>query len=137
LFDTYVSTLKIVLVVVSVGIGIGFIIPTVLEPISILDYFIDMIVSLVTALPTAFGWTTFGFAIGEMFGKTKQEDLLGKEWEPSDLPPIPDEKKQIKRSESILAIIIYAVLIAFLAFSSDYFGVWLFHDEFTGVVPFL
>src|SRR5699024_1534938 len=137
IFDTYILILKIVLIVISSLIGVGFLIQTILNPISILDYFIDMIVSLVTALPTAFGWTTFGFALGELYDGFKQKDLLGKAWHPTDLPPIPDEKKQIKRSESIVAIIIYAVLIVFLAFSSDHFGVWVFQDEFTGVVPFL
>src|SRR5699024_5117496 len=60
LFDTYVSTLKIVLVVVSVGIGIGFIIPTVLEPSSILDYFFDMIVSLFCVLSIDLWLASFG-----------------------------------------------------------------------------
>ncbi len=137
LFDSYVLILKIVLIVVSASIGVGFLIQTILDPISILDYFIDMIVSLVTALPMAFAWTTFGFAAGELFGGIKQKDLLGKEWKPSDLPPIPDEKRQIKRGESIVGIIFYAIFIVFLSFSSDYFGIWVFHDEFTGVVPFL
>src|SRR5699024_11363263 len=137
IFDTYILILKIVLIVISSLIGVRFLIQTILKPISILDYFIDMIVSLVTALPTAFGSTTFAFAFVELYDGFKQKDLLGKAWHPTDLPPIPDEKKQIKRSESIVAIIIYAVLIVFLAFSSDHFGVWVFQDEFTGVVPFL
>ncbi|MFD1170237.1 HAAS signaling domain-containing protein [Oceanobacillus caeni] len=137
LFDSYILVLKIVLIVVSAGIGIGFLIQTILDPISILDYFIDMIVSLVTSLPMAFGWTTFSFAIGERSGEVKRKDLIGQEWKPSDLPPIPDEKRQIKRGESIAGIIFYAIFIAFLAFSSDYFGIWVFQDEFTGVVPFL
>lgn len=137
LYDSYILILKIVLIVVSASIGFGFLIQTILNPISILDYFIDLIVSLVTALPTAFGWTTFGFALGELSGEIKQKDLLGREWKPSDLPTIPDEKRQIKRGESITGIVFYAVFIVFLAFSSDYFGIWVFQDEFTGVVPFL
>jgi uncharacterized membrane protein len=137
LFDTYALIVKTILIVISALIGIGFLIATVLNPIAILDHFIEMIVSLITALPMAFGWTTFGFAIGEFFGGAKQKDLLGKEWAPSELPPVPSEKKQISRSESILSIIFYAILIVFLVFSNEYFGVWVVHDEFTGVVPFL
>lgn len=136
-FDSYMLVLKIVLIIVVVSIGVGFLIQTILDPFSILDYFIDSIVSLVTALPMAFGWTTFGFVMGDMFGGLKQKDILGQEWEPSDLPPVPDEKRQIKRGKSIVAIIFYAIILVFLAFSSDYFGVWIFRDEFAGVVPFL
>ncbi|HLR66794.1 MAG TPA: hypothetical protein VK105_06585, partial [Virgibacillus sp.] len=46
IFDTYILILKIVLIVISSLIGVGFLIQTILNPISILDYFIDMIVSL-------------------------------------------------------------------------------------------
>ncbi|CEI81771.1 HAAS signaling domain-containing protein [Oceanobacillus oncorhynchi] len=137
LFDTYILVVKIVLIVISSLIGIVFIIQTILEPMSILDHFIDMIVSAVTELPQAFGWTTFWFAIGELYGGMKQKDLIGKEWKPADLPPIPDEKRQIKRSESIIGIIFYTIIIVFLAFSNEFFGIWVFQDEFNGVVPFL
>ncbi|WP_152655527.1 hypothetical protein [Oceanobacillus sp. CFH 90083] len=137
LFDSYILVLKIVLIVISASIGIGFIIQTILDPVSILNYFVDMIVRLVTVLPMAFGWTTFWFAIGDLYDGNKQKDLLGQEWKPSDLPPIPDEKRQIKRCESIIGIIFYTIIIVFLAFSSDYFGVWIFRDGFNGVVPFL
>lgn len=136
LFDTYILILKVVLTVVGASIGVGFVIQAILNPVLILDHFIDMIVSLVTGLPMAFGWTTFSFAMGELVG-IKQRDLKTQEWNPSDLPPIPDEKRQIKRGESIFGIVIYAIIIVFLAFSSKYFGIWVFHDEFSGVVPFL
>lgn len=138
IFDTYILILKIVLIVVAASIGISFIIQTILEPFHILDYFIDMIISLVTGLPMAFGWTTFSFALGEHFSEgMKQKDILGKEWSPSDLPPVPDEKTRIKRGESITGIVFYVIMLVLLAFSSDYFGIWVFQDEFTGVIPFL
>lgn len=137
LYDPFILVLKIVLIVVSASIGGVFVIQTILDPVAILDHFINMIVSLVTGVPMAFGWTTFSFAMVGLSGELKQKDTMGKEWHPSDLPPIPDEKRRIKRSEPIAGIIFYAVFIVLLAFSSDYFGVWVFQDEFTGVVPFL
>jgi len=137
LFDTYILVLKIVLIIVGASIGIEFLIQTILDPVTILDHFIDMIVSLVTGLPMAFGWTTFGFVMGDYFGGFSQQNIRGKEWKPSDLPPIPNEKRQIKRSEPIIGIVFYTVFLVFLAFSSDYFGIWVFEDEFSGVIPFL
>lgn len=137
LYDTYMMVLKIVLIVIGSLIGVGFIIQMILDPTSILKHFVDLIVSLVTAVPAAFGWTTISFAIGEYFGGSKEIDLLGKEWSLADLPSIPEGKKQIKRSESIIGIIFYTILIGFLVFSNEYLGIWLFNDGFTGVVPFL
>ncbi len=137
LYDTYMMVLKIVLIVIGSLIGVGFIIQMILDPTSILKHFVDLIVSLVTAVPAAFGLTTISFAIGEYFGGSKEIDLLGKEWSLADLPSIPEGKKQIKRSESIIGIIFYTILIGFLVFSNEYLGIWLFNDGFTGVVPFL
>ena len=85
LFDTYALILKIMVIVISSLIGVGFIIQMIMNPTSLLDSFIDMIISFVIALPMTFGWTTFSFAIGEHFGNsTTQKDLLGKEWSPAD-----------------------------------------------------
>src|SRR5699024_69703 len=54
------------------------------------------------------------------------------------LAPVPDSNKRIKRSDSIIAIIFYIIIIIFLTFSHDYFGVWLFDDgQFSNVVLFL
>lgn len=137
LYDSYMIVLKIVLITLGASIGIKFIVETVLDPLSILDYFIDMIISLVTGFPMALGWTTFGFALGEMFGDIREQDILKQTWHPSDLPELPNKKSQIKRCEPIGGIIFYAIALVFFAFSSDFFGVWVFQDGFTGVVPFL
>ncbi|RDW21274.1 HAAS signaling domain-containing protein [Oceanobacillus chungangensis] len=138
IFDSYILVLKIVMIITASVIGINFVIQVILNPVEILDHFIDLIIGLVTGLPTAFGWTTFGFAIPEMAGAYNFKELsLESEWRPSDLPPVPDEKRQIKRGEALFGIIFYSIFIVIFAFSSEYFGVWRFTDEFTGVVPFL
>ena len=138
IFDSYLMVLKIVLVTIASIMGAVFAVQTILDPVLILDHFIDLIVSIVTGIPIAFAWTTFGFALPEYLGAYQAKDIqIDMEWKPSDLPPIPDEKRQIKRGESIAGIIFYAIFIVILAFSSDYFGVWVFHDGFSGVVPFL
>ncbi|PAV30462.1 hypothetical protein CIL05_04985 [Virgibacillus profundi] len=138
IFDSYVLVLKIVMITLAFAFGIGFVIKIILNPISILDHFIELIVSLVTATPAAFGWTTLGFALGEYFGGINAKDLsFEKKWKPSDLAPIPDEKRQFKRYEPIIGIGFYALLIMVFAFSNEYFGVWIFHDEFSGAIPFL
>ncbi|CDQ20079.1 HAAS signaling domain-containing protein [Halobacillus karajensis] len=137
-YYSYILVLKIALIsTASVIFGV-FIIQTIIDPVSILQHFIECIVSLVTALPSAFGWTTFGFAIADYYGGLNPKVLkTGNEWHPSKLPPIPDKNRQIKQYEPIINISVYTLLIAIFAFSNNYFGIWIFHEGFSGVVPFL
>lgn len=138
LFDSYILVLKIVLIVISSIIGISFLIQTLLNPTAILNQFIEMIISVVTTLPIAFGWTTLSFVIGQYSNKFIQKnEQQYVDWKITDLPHIPSEKRQIKQGESIVSIIFYTIFIVLFALSSDHFGVWIFHDGFSGVIPFL
>lgn len=136
-FDSYILVLKIVLSVMGAIIGIGFIFNTIFDPTAIIDHFVESIVAIVTTIPTAFGWTTLAFAIGEYYGGTASVNFQkGQEWKLTDLPQVPHKKRQIKRSEPISGIIFYMILLAIVIFSPEYIGVWIFHDGFSGVVPF-
>lgn len=138
LFDPYILILKIVLGSLAIAISVVFVIQTIFNPTAILDHFIDFIVSAVTSLPTAFGWTTLGFAIAERYSDIKAEDLkLEKEWTPADLPNIPNKKGKINRIEPIIGIFFYTVAILFFTFSMNYFGIWVFKEKFTGTIPFI
>ncbi|WP_079529599.1 HAAS signaling domain-containing protein [Halobacillus hunanensis] len=140
LYDLYILVLKIALIsTIAVNTAV-FVIQVIFNPLSILDYFVNYIVSFFTVvIPMVFGWTTFGFAFVEYFSEGRMEKLeLEKGWKPSSLPPVPEKKRQIKRSEPITGIVIYVLLIIMLSFSSEYFGIWIFQDdELAGVVPFL
>lgn len=140
LYDSYVLILKIGFITTVSAMSIIFIIQTILNPLNILQYFVDYIISFFTiVIPMAIGWTTLGFGIAEYFSRGKLENLtLQKNWDPAKLAPVPDSNKRIKRSDSIIAIIFYIIIIIFLTFSHDYFGVWLFDDgQFSNVVLFL
>lgn len=139
LYESFILVLKIVLISVGLSLATAFVVRTVINPVEILDYFIEFIVTTVTTVPQALGWVTLGFALGEFYGGFKKEDLkLDKNWMPSMLPPIPHPKKHIKRSEPIIAIVFYVILMAMFGFSNDYFGIFRFSDgEFVGVIPFL
>ncbi|MFD2923997.1 HAAS signaling domain-containing protein [Halobacillus naozhouensis] len=140
LYDLYILVLKIALIsTIAVNTAI-FVIQVIVNPMNILDYFVSFIVSFFTVIiPMVFGWTTLGFALAEYFSEGRMEKLeLEKGWKPSSLPAVPDEKRQIKRSEPITGIVIYVLLIIMLAFSNEYFGIWIFREgELSGVIPFL
>ncbi len=117
-----------------------FIIQVIVNPINILDYFVSYIVSFFHFHHSNCFWLDhIGFALAEYVSEGKLKKLnLDKGWKPSNLAPVPDPKRQIKRSEPIAGIIFYVLIIVFLAFSNDYFGIWIFQNgEFFGVVPFI
>ncbi|SET01151.1 hypothetical protein SAMN05216389_104160 [Oceanobacillus limi] len=139
LFDSYLTVLKIVLFSLLGAMGIVFIIQSVVYPVGILDHFIDFIVSIVSAGPSAFGWVTFVFMMVEYSNKDKAQDSkVEKQWEPSELPPVPDPKLDIKRREPIISIVFYVFAMVLFLFSSNYFGVFVFNEEEPiRVIPFL
>ena len=138
LFDSYLIVLKIVLITTAIMIGVGFAFQVILDPVAILDYFIEFITSTVIGIPMAFGWTTLGFALAEHYGGVDAKDFnTEKNWTPSDLAPVPNQKGRISRSEPIAGIIFYTIFILFFTLSTNYFGVWIFNDGFSGTVPFI
>src|SRR5699024_101094 len=62
---------------------------------------------------------------------------IGSDWKPKDLPDVPGKKGEIHRSEAIMGIIFYTVFLLFFTISTDFFGIWIFNDGFTGTVPFI
>ncbi|TKC16751.1 HAAS signaling domain-containing protein [Robertmurraya kyonggiensis] len=139
LFDHYLMVLKIALIATGVVIGATFVIQVMLDPSSILESFISLIVSTVNGIPMAFGWTTFGFAVIQFVGAKQLNVNLQekKSWNPSDLPVVPDPKGRVKRGDAIAGIVFYTIFIAIFGVSNEYFGVWFFEDgKFHNVIPF-
>ncbi|MDQ8737951.1 hypothetical protein [Paenibacillus sp. LHD-38] len=58
-------------------------------------------------------------------------------WKPSDLPQIPDIKKQIKMSEAISGIIFTVLFTVLCVYPIDLLGIGRFHDEERITIPFL
>ncbi|WP_199880613.1 HAAS signaling domain-containing protein [Bacillus massiliglaciei] len=139
LFGPYILVLKMTVIAAIVVIGSSFGFNLIVDPSSILDSFQSVLVDLVTGLPFAFGWTTFVFAMIQVFGKrSKKVDLKGtNSWKPSKLPAVPHPKGQIRRGEVITGIIFYIIGMMFFSFSSEYLGVWLYEGgKFSKVIPF-
>ncbi|MBP1950174.1 HAAS signaling domain-containing protein [Virgibacillus litoralis] len=141
-YDSYISLLKIVSLSIVVAMGVIFAIQFIFDPTGFFDYLGGFIASLVTVIPQGFAWVTVGFICIEYFGGVKAEDIkLGKEWRPSEIPPIPETKRQIKRSEPIVSIIFYVIVIMMFLFSNRFFGIFVFEVDqdgrFSTVVPFL
>jgi hypothetical protein len=140
LFHPYVTVLKIVFFALVVAMSVVFIIESMVEPGSVIEHIFGFVTSVISASMQAFVWVTIGFAIAQYKGVTPNTGIAEKngEWTPSDLPPVPDQKKRIKRGEAITGIIFSILFLVFLYSSNHVFGVLMFEDgELVNVIPFL
>ena len=140
LFHSYVTILKIVFFAVLVAMSVVFIIESMVEPRSAIEHIFGYFTSIISASMQAFVWVTIGFAIAQYKGVTPNGRVpeKGDKWSPSDLPPVPDEKKRIKRGEAITGIVFSILFLVFLHSSNHVFGVMMFEGgELAHVIPFL
>ncbi|WP_217587167.1 hypothetical protein [Lentibacillus saliphilus] len=139
LFHSYTTLLKIVLLSISIAMGVVFIIESIMDPQAILNHFIGLITSFFNAGIHAFAWITIGFAVADYKAIIPEElkhNFKG-EWKPTDLPPIPDEKKQIKRGETIVGIVFSLIFIVLIISASGLLGIPIVKDDtFAGIIPF-
>ncbi|UYZ22490.1 HAAS signaling domain-containing protein [Mesobacillus jeotgali] len=140
LFHPYITVLKIVFFAVLVAMTVVFIIESMVEPGSVIEHIIGYFTSVINAGMQAFVWVTIGFAIAQYKGVTPNVGIAEEngKWTPSDLPPVPDQKKRIKRGEAITGIVFSILFLVFLYSSNHVFGVMMFEEgELVNVIPFL
>jgi uncharacterized membrane protein len=152
LFDTYLVVLKIVGYCILIGLSVVFAIEIVVSPMSVLDQFVDYLVSLIAGGAQGFAWVTGIFWLIERNG-VKATVIGGShkaiQWTPAQLPAIPNPRTKIKPIDPILGIIFTVLFMVLIAFSIDLVGVFskvdgetvfisLFDiDVFRGFLPFL
>jgi hypothetical protein len=152
LFDTYLVVLKIVGYSILIGLSVVFAIEFFMTPISVLEQFVDYLVSLMLGGAQGFAWVTGIFWIVERNG-VKAVDIGGshksKEWTPVQLPTIPNPKTRINQIEPIIGIIFIVLFMVLFFYSIDIIGVFskvdgetvfislLDKDVFREFLPFL
>jgi hypothetical protein len=138
-FDAYWTVLKIVLVVTEIAVGVTFAIQVVVSPTNLLKEFVDALISGVSSGMTGFAIVTIIFALYEYSlrnngGRAEEKKKI---WNPKSLPDVPDSKKEIKRSESIVGIIFSILFMVMFIYSSNLIGVYhLVDSRFTKVQMF-
>ncbi len=121
-FDMYFMILKIVLAATGFGMILALVIGYINSPPqNPIEAFANFLATVLSSLVEAFAWVTVIFALAEryMHGKWK-----GKEWDPLDLPPIPHEKAEIKRSEPIVGIVFSIIFLIIVQTAPWLFGVY-------------
>lgn len=135
LYDHWLSVLKIVTISIVFSLSAAFAVQTTLNPLEILDHFVDYIVGFITVPVQGAGWITLTFALIERYGGHHAEKASAA-WKPSDLPPIPAKARRIRRTDPLVSIF-FLVLLG-VAITSQFFGVYMFKNgQFVAVVNFL
>lgn len=139
LFPTYLTVLKIVLVVISIVAVVGYCIEVIFDPITTSTEGIisGALRSMFEGLFQGFAWVTIAFGIIEYTGAKRKVVKHQCEWKVSDLKEFPHPKSNIKRSDPIISIIFTVLLTMIFTYSIEYFAVWLNLGEVRTVTPIL
>ena len=139
MLEPYLTTLKIVMISITIALTCIFAIESIVEPYEVLDHFTGYLVSLINVGAQSFGWVTIIFALIDYHQQRNavvSSDKSNK-WKPADLPPIPDRNTQIKMSEPIGGIIFTVLFLVLCLYSIDLFGIWTSYDGGRTVIPLL
>lgn len=125
-YDNYCFVLKIVMGAVAIGMGISLAIGIIANSyIEVQNSVAEFFVNILFAFSQAFAYVTLVFFFVERF-KVRIE--IKKEWTVEDLPPIPDEKALIKKSDPIASIVFTVVVMLFFNFAPQFMGVFNITD---------
>ena len=133
-FDQYILVIKIVILSVFIGISTvsGF---AGIFSMNVLSKMIGSYIgTLFSAVMQGVAWVTVVFAVLEYKDSSYESNRIQEEWDPSQLPELPDEKALISRGESIFAIIISTIMIFFF-FIPDKVGLYYLLDGQLNFIP--
>ena len=122
-FDTYWLVLKMVLAAVAFGMALAQIIGNIVTPPeNIWETIAMFFASIFSGLVQAFAWVTAIFAIIEHIAR--ETPWKRSEWKPGDLPPVPEKKAIIKKSEPIAGIIFSMLWLMLITTAPQLLGVY-------------
>ncbi len=132
-FDIYLTLLKIVLAVSAFGVILAEVIGYITEPPqNILSAIGLLFVSVLSAAMQAFAWVTGIFAIVEHYAKNAPDK---KDWNPADLPQVPEAKNRIKPSEPIFGIVFTVIFLVVINTMPHLLGAYIYNDSAYVIVP--
>lgn len=142
LFSPYMTTLKISLISIVISMTALFGFDMIMEPLGFVAHFTSFLESLFMIVVQGFFWVTIIFALIDNHHQKNaavpnNDSKRWDTWSPSDLPQIPDVRKQIKMSEPITGIIFTVLFTVLCVNFSDLLGIWRFNDGERISIPFL
>lgn len=145
-YDNYIWVIKIALI----GIGISAVVSAIVQGIMSTDsalsvanqvnfftnFFVELFTTAINGTCSMIGIVTIIFAVLEWrkvkinmkpetnwtVDELSKNTVTLKSWTPNSLPPIPDKRAIIRRSDSVISIIFITVFAALLLFAPQLFG---------------
>jgi len=122
-YAIYEFVLKIVLAATAFGLAVAQVVSNIVTPPEYIFAAIGMFFgSIFSGMVQAFAWVTIIFALIDRFAKGKIPK--GEKWNPADLPPVPEQKALIKRSEPIVGMAFAMLWIALIVSAPELFSVY-------------
>jgi len=133
-YDTYLLALKIVLAATGFGMAVAQIIGFITDaPANIFAAVGIFLAAVFSAMVQAFAWVTIVFALIERWsGGSFLKDM---EWNPDDLPPVPEKNTAIPRGEPIACIVFIVLLLVLINAAPQLFGAYILEDGSLRMVP--
>ncbi len=123
-FNRYIFTIKIVLMAVFIGTTVSSVIEGIfISEAGFISIIADYVASLFTGLAWALFWVTIAFAIVEYKGLNIK--IPTKEWDLSKLPPVPNKKAMLSKSESIIGIIFITIFTIIFYFFPEIVAIYI------------
>jgi hypothetical protein len=133
-FDIYLLVLKIVLAASTLGMVLVQVIGYVATPPeSVWQAIGQFFAAVFTGLIQAFAWVTGVFALIERLAKGSP--CKDQDWNPAELPPLPEQKAAIKRSEPIVGIVFTVLFLVILNVSPQLFSAYIHVDGVLHTAP--
>lgn len=145
-YDNYIFVLRIVLICVIISTLFSTIVNGIIshnQPAvsigSIVNTFATILANIISdgiaSTLAAFGAITLVFAIMERHN-VKMNEKEPKEWKADSLPPIPDKKGIIRRSDRIVGMVFILLFGGIMLFAPELFGAYVFeNNEFVKIIP--
>ena len=122
-YAIYELVVKIAVGATALGMAIAQIVGNITTPTeSIIAAIAEFFGSIFMGAVQAFAWVTVVFALLERFAKGKPHKDA--DWNPADLPPVPEQRAVIKRSEPIVSIAFAALWISLIVSVPELFAVY-------------
>jgi len=134
-YNTYLLILKIVLPSVALGITVAMLVSLfTVAPAGIWEPISNYFATIFSALFQAFAWVTIGFALADRYNMKTTPDTQAK-WKPRDLPPIPQKKAIIPKSQPIAGMVFTILVIILFNSVPHLLGIYSV-DTTTTIIPF-
>ncbi|TVP92085.1 hypothetical protein [Alkalibacterium sp.] len=123
-FEQYLFFIRIVIFSIVIGVSVAAGLTGVFSDEPIAETLLGYFFTLFSASLQGAAWVTAIFALLEYFDVKVGPGMNEEEWNPSQLPELPETKALISRGESVFSIVMSTVFLLLFLLLSDRIGIY-------------